>query len=152
MIKIRQASEEDIYLINYLEEHSFEECDRFSFKELKSYFYQSNGMCIIIEYNSLPAGYALAVKMTSKKATLVSICIDKKYQGKGIGKTLLFEIDNIIQQNGFTESVLETREINNKMINMCEKEGYVFLKKVIDYYPDAINGNKNAIKMIKRFI
>ena len=59
-----------------------------------------------------------------KRAYLYAFRIHKKYQGKGLGKFLLENVLNILQENGYSEFTVGVEDDNSKARYMYEKHGF----------------------------
>lgn len=90
-------------------------------------------------------GYAILMKIIDE-AELLNICIDKKFQGKGLGKKLLeFSIKTLKTQKIF----LEVRKSNIAAIKFYEQFGFVQMSKRKNYYK---NPTEDALIMQKETI
>ena len=148
MIIIRDASEGDLSIIKFLEDQAFIN-DAYDLEMLLTALLESKGMSIIAECDNIPAGYSIAIGMKDRKADIESICVDPKFQGKGIGSMLLSAIEQKMRDRGFIESVLEVREFNRSAISMYEKAGYSVSRKLLNYYTGKLDGSRNALRMKK---
>ena len=95
----------------------------------------------IIGYSFLMSGY--------EDSHLLNMCIDREYQGKGLGRKLLQYMENICIYNQSKEFILEVRESNPVAQNLYQSFGFKQVGIRKDYYK-TINGRENAIVMIKK--
>ena len=76
---------------------------------------------------------------------IMNIAVSTEYQGKGVGTTLLDEIENKYIEQKVVISYLEVRESNKKAQQIYKKRGYQYIKTVEKYY-----GDENGFIMSKK--
>jgi len=80
--------------------------------------------------------FELAKKVFEKdfsvtKFRLLSICVRKSYQSRGVGKTMLKHLEDILARNGCKEYGLSVKANNKSAIAFYEKNGFVLEKTYI---------------------
>ncbi|MCL4342235.1 MAG: GNAT family N-acetyltransferase [Candidatus Thermoplasmatota archaeon] len=96
------------------------------------------------------SGYVVACGISDSVCDVESIAVDPDFQGKGVGRDLLFAIEREMAARGFAVSVLEVREKNDKAISFYSKNGYSLAESVVNYYREHLKGSRNALRMTKR--
>ncbi|GGD22640.1 GNAT family N-acetyltransferase [Flavobacterium orientale] len=69
------------------------------------------------------AGF-VSYKVVHDYATIGLIAVSKAFQGKGIGKELLFKVENELVEKGINELRIPTQEENHQACGFYEKLGY----------------------------
>ncbi len=100
--------------------------------------------------NERLAGYVVAIGVSENVCDIESIAVDPEAQGKGVGVLLIKAIESEMAMRGFTVSVLEVREMNDKAISFYAKNGYQVSESVANYYREHLKGSRNAFRMTKK--
>jgi len=91
------------------------------------------------------AGFAIT-QMVLDEATLFNIAIDPAFQRQGLGRALLENIIQTLEQRGVVTLWLEVRASNSKAIALYESLGFNEVSVRRNYYP-AAQGREDAIMM-----
>lgn len=91
------------------------------------------------------AGFAIT-QIVLDEATLFNIAIDPAFQRQGLGRTLLEEVIQQLEQKDVFTLWLEVRASNAKAIALYESLGFNELSVRRNYYP-AAQGREDAIMM-----
>jgi ribosomal protein S18 acetylase RimI-like enzyme len=62
------------------------------------------------------------------------LCVNPDFQGQGISKLLVKEIENFAREKGYTSIRLDTQTANEKAMNLYESQGYE--KRGEFYFPE----------------
>lgn len=100
---------------------------------------------LVVECENRVVGYGIAVIEPGKTGHIVSIAIDPKYRGLGLGKALMKELEGKLKTYGAMKVKLEVSVNNNIAINLYKSLGYKITKRMSRYYPDG----SDAYVMIK---
>ena len=101
---------------------------------------------VYIENNKL-LGY-ISTSFDGDVIEILNFCVDKNYQGKGIGKKLLAYVLSILYSKGAKSSILEVRESNIKAISLYKKMGYKEISIRKNYYSNGENAKVLEFKFI----
>jgi ribosomal-protein-alanine N-acetyltransferase len=100
--------------------------------------------CLVISAADAILGYAVASTLLDQ-AEVLNICINPKYQGRGLGSQLLSHL--LKQLPDVIEVVyLEVRVSNFRAIHLYQNYGFVAVGERRDYYPTEF-GREDAILM-----
>lgn len=112
---------DNIFPINISEKINLKEYSHKLFKFAKTYKVFMNSECI---------GFiSFYINENSKISYLTLLAIEKKFQGKGIGKMLIKLFEQISIENKMEIMELEVFNENKKAIKFYEKNGFNFFKK-----------------------
>lgn len=92
---------------------------------------------LVAEYNGRVIGYVMAYLRPDLEGHIMSIAVDPKYRGKGVGSALLSEVIERLAARGAKWIGLEVRVSNQNAINLYERFGFKRIKRVIGYYSDG---------------
>lgn len=106
--------------------------------------------CWVLEEASKLYGH-LVLSTGAKEAHILNLCVYPDYQGKGLGKKILFEAELIAKQRDAETCFLEVRPSNKAGLHLYRSKGYNEIGIRNDYYPDH-NGREDAIVMAKHFV
>lgn len=99
------------------------------------------GYCYL--YNNNIIGYLLYIKKNDK-IIIAQICVEEKYQNKGICKILL----EIFFKNTIGDIYLHVRKTNLKALHIYKKYGFEEIEEIENYY-SYTSKNDNALYMNK---
>ena len=135
LVTIRPARLFDIGEIMRIERESFREAYP---RGLFLVFLENNPETFLVaEYNGKVIGYVMAYLRPDLEGHIMSIAVDERYRGNGIGSALLTEaIDRLIAR-GARYIGLEVRVSNEKAIKLYERFGFRKVKRIIGYYSDG---------------
>lgn len=75
----------------------------------------------VVEKNGYVGGWAAREALDEN---ITDFWIDPDYQGQGLGKALLAEVEKAIVRQGFRKASLETHARNREAVDFFEKHGY----------------------------
>lgn len=101
--------------------------------------------CQVLDTDYGIGGFTV-VSTVADEATLLNIAVAPQCQGEGLGKLLLQECLEAIQQQQITQCFLEVRSSNCRAINLYHRSGFVSAGERRNYYP-AATGREDAIVM-----
>jgi ribosomal-protein-alanine N-acetyltransferase len=101
--------------------------------------------CWACELDGALMGYAIMM-MVLDEAHLLNVSIAKKFQGRGLGSSLLDYLIEVARGHGGQTMFLEVRPSNKAAIGLYEKFGFNEFSVRKGYYP-AANGREDAILM-----
>ena len=103
--------------------------------DILRYVDDKNILMLVLQDGEMIIGYSI-IRLSIDEAEIDEIGIDKNYQGKGYGKTLLKEVEHQLYQRGIKRVLLEVREKNLTAISLYKKSGYQIYKRREKYYLD----------------
>lgn len=127
---IRQATFSDKNALNQLQESCFDEKTRENFDYVLN---DKNYLFLVAESNKQMMGY-IGVSISFESSDLLTICVDKSYRGKGIAKSLVFSMIEILKGKNVEHILLEVNENNTNAIKLYEKIGFDIISKRKNYY------------------
>lgn len=146
---VRRGSINDIDEIRGVENRAFGE-HAYDYPALKYMLGTANSITAVATIDGMIVGYATVFfRKNSRIAHLESIAVDPDYQGHGIGKVLMTEVDRISVEMKCTKIVLETFERNSAALRLYGLSGYSIKEVVPNYYRIPYQGSKNAIRLEK---
>ncbi len=92
---------------------------------------------IVIECEGKVVGYGIAIIEPGRVGHIISIAIDPKYRGLGLGKALMKELERRLRSYGVNTVKLEVSVNNHIAINLYKSLGYKVVKRISGYYPDG---------------
>ncbi|HKZ94363.1 MAG TPA: ribosomal protein S18-alanine N-acetyltransferase [Candidatus Bathyarchaeia archaeon] len=81
-----------------------------------------------------------------KAGHIVTIDVAVAYRRKGLGLTLLKEMENVLKKRGVKTIYLEVRVDNQAALKLYHKQGYVRTKSLKHYYSAGVHG----LRMVKQ--
>ncbi len=106
-----------------------------------------NYSCWVFEKSEQFAGH-LVLSTSVGEAHILNLCIYPKEQGKGWGRKLLAEAEQIAKKHQAETCFLEVRPSNIAGIQLYQTAGYNEIGLRKNYYP-AIKGREDAVVMAK---
>ena len=140
---VRKMTEQDLDEIMLIEQESFSlPWSRESYLgELKNKF--SN--YLVCDYEGKVAAY-VGVWVVFEEAHITNVAVGKKYRSRGMGKSLMLEVEKLVRQKGAQTILLEVRPSNEVAIRMYLELGYIPTGLRKAYYSD---NQEDAILMTK---
>ncbi|MBU0984607.1 MAG: peptidase C39 family protein [candidate division Zixibacteria bacterium] len=139
---IRLATQRDLDALLHLEMVAFES-DRFTKDQINYLLTESRATSFVMESGSTVVGAAcLLWRKSHHAARLYNIAIDPAYQGQRLGLKLLKECEAEAARRDCKKMTLEVRQDNQGGIRFYERQGYVFVRSMLDYYSDGMTGIK----------
>jgi len=102
---------------------------------------------VVEQFGSL-AGWAAREKLDE---LITDFWIDPHYQGQGLGRALLAEIEAEIVHQGFDTARVETHARNNEAVGFFEKNGYSINWLSVAYSP-KIDRDVQSVGMSKQLV
>ncbi|MVS99095.1 ribosomal protein S18-alanine N-acetyltransferase [Devosia marina] len=94
------------------------------------------------------AGFAL-IRIAADEAELLTIAVDPKWRGKGVGRALLDAVFADLMLSPARRMFLEVDEQNNPAIKLYEKLGFAAISKRKGYYPRPDGSAATALVMAR---
>lgn len=134
-VQFEKFSPLDLNEIVKIEEASFP-IDAYSKKRIKSIYKNNPESFIIAKIAGRPVGYILT-SVKNGWLSIDSIAVDKKHQGAGIGKMLMFFTFEKYKKKGIEKVVLEVRTTNKKAVAFYNGLGFKVAGTIDKYYLDG---------------
>ena len=140
-IQIRFSSVTDSFFIRDLSAKAFKPFGEYGDVVLKWHL-SGNSITIIASQEEIPLGFAMVSKPFSRydmnnSAELLSIAIESAWQGKGIGKLLLKEIEKVSTKAGIITVFLHTAVDNRNARKLFSDSGYGNWQIKKNFYPEG---------------
>jgi ribosomal-protein-alanine N-acetyltransferase len=146
---VRRGSIDDIDEITGVENRAFGK-HAYDYPALRYMLGIANSITAVCTIDGRIVAYATVFfRKNSRISHLESIAVDPNYQGLGIGKILMREVEKISIEMNCTKIVLETFEKNVSALKLYTSSGYSIKEVVPDYYHIPYDGSKNAIRFEK---
>lgn len=147
-IKIREYKSSDLEGMQKLEQICFPQGQAFDRQTLLHLINDFNSitLCTVSEYDEL-LGFLIFSEIGLDVWELMTIEINPKAQGIGLGFKLLAEGMSIIEKRDPRKVLLHVSTLNEKAINMYRKFGFNIVKSVRNYY----NIGQSAYLMHKEY-
>ncbi|MGY0288382.1 MAG: ribosomal protein S18-alanine N-acetyltransferase [Candidatus Methanodesulfokora washburnensis] len=144
-MNFRRARLEDLDEIMRIEELCFKPSERFSRETYESLLSRKEVAFIVAEIDGRIVGF-VAAEARGLKGYVYTINVHPEYQGKGIGKALMKEMETRMRDVGVRIMELEVRVDNKKAVKMYESLGY----STVFFLPSYYGPGKNGYLMRKR--
>lgn len=102
----------------------------------------------VIEHAGHVAGWAAREHLDE---LISDFWIDPHYQGQGLGRTLLGEVEAEIRHQGFDSARIETHAQNSEAIGFFEKQGYAINWLSVTYSP-KIDRDVQSVGLSKQLV
>ncbi len=137
-VKIRKAKLSDLSQLVEVENLCFD-YDQLSRRSFHWMIKHAHSIFLVLEYRSQVVGYGLVlINKGTSLARLYSICTLKEFQGLGLGKKLLLELeDKASQDEDCAYLRLEVKSNNTGAIGLYKNLGYVKFTQKENYYDDG---------------
>jgi ribosomal-protein-alanine N-acetyltransferase len=99
--------------------------------------------CWVLNLDQQVIGYGV-MSVVVDESHILNICVDPKWQGKGLGIKLLRRLLKLARQHGAETAFLEVRIGNKAAIGLYEKLGFVEIGQRRGYYPDRNQTREDA--------
>ena|SRR5665647_123850 len=130
---IREAALEDLDDLMRIEAESFQE-ERFSRKLLEMFVNEEEFETLVCEIDGAVVGYSAAYTEPGVKSRVLSLAVEKRLRGKGIGRLLMQDIERRAKTLRSAAVTLEVRVTNVVAVNLYMEEGYRIRGTLVDYY------------------
>ena len=147
-VKIETATIKLLDQLFQIEEQCFDQ-EAFSKHQIAYLLTDYNTIAFVAKVNEVIAGFIIAqveVEENTEFGHIITINVVRNFRRKGIGKSLLQEIETLLKQKGIEESRLEVREDNHTAIKLYQTLGYKTIGKLENYY-----GKKHGVYLLKTF-
>lgn len=99
--------------------------------------------CRVAELEGETAGYGI-MSSGAGEAHILNVCVARRFQRRGLGRTLMLHMIDEAEQQGVETVFLEVRESNPVALSLYESLGFNQVGTRKDYYP-AEGGREDAI-------
>ena len=128
--------------------------DWLSFSYMHTRINKESGKCLLMtDGNSSPIGaiYAQAENLIngregSEKWVIIALGVDPEHTGKGVGTSLITELENVLRNNNVKKLFTFTNKDDTEVINFYLKNGYSDAGWVKDY---QYSENNSAVFLLK---
>ena len=140
-IQIRFSSTTDSFFIRDLSEKAFKPFGKYGDVVLKWHL-SGNSITVIACHDDQPLGFAMVSKPFSRydqdnSSELLAIAIETDWQGKGIGKLILREIEKAAFKTGIAIMFLHTAVENKNARKLFSDSGYRIWQIKKKFYPEG---------------
>jgi ribosomal protein S18 acetylase RimI-like enzyme len=137
-VSLRKARLKDLDQLEAVEQACFD-YDQISRRSFQWMIKHAHSLFLVLEYESKIIGYGLVLlKSGTALARLYSICTLQEYQGFGLARRLLAELEELAATGEDCAYMrLEVKESNKGAIKLYEKLGYFKFTRKEDYYPNG---------------
>lgn len=94
------------------------------------------------------AGFAL-IRLVADEAELLTIAVDPKWRGKGLGRALLEAVFDDLLRSPARRMFLEVSEENNAAIALYQRHGFARVGTRRGYYPKPDGSQATALVMAR---
>jgi ribosomal-protein-alanine acetyltransferase len=130
---IREVALVDLDDLMRIEEGSFQE-ERFSRELLEMFVKEEEFDTLVCEVEGEVIGYVAAYTEPEVKTRVLSLAVEKRCRGRGIGRGLMREIERRAKTLRSGSVTLEVRTTNLAAVNLYLEEGYRIRGTIADYY------------------
>lgn len=107
-----------------------------------------NHSCMVV-WQGQVLGYFMAM-LAVDEAHLLNIAVAPQWQGRGVARALLAQLDDWARHQGAASLWLEVRQSSQRARRIYERHGYVQVGVRPRYYPARGGGREAAILMSRR--
>jgi ribosomal protein S18 acetylase RimI-like enzyme len=144
-IEVREVISADLTQLIALEKRCFA-TDRLSKRSFSYWIKSTHRVFLVAECHGQIAAYGLVImRKGTRLARLYSIAVDQNIEGKGIGRLLLFALENNTVAAGKLFLRLEVEKTNQRAISLYQSMGY----KIFGDYEHYYENNGDAFRMQK---
>jgi ribosomal-protein-alanine N-acetyltransferase len=104
----------------------------------------------VVEVAGRVVAYAVVMR-SPDEFHLLNLSVDRPYQGRGLGRTLLARLIGEARSGGARGLLLEVRPSNLQAVRLYRGMGFKTIGVRKRYYPASGNGREDAVVMILRF-
>ena len=137
----RPAGIDDLAMIMHIEEkaHDFP----WSQTVMQQFLKKESCVWVLLNHQAM-IGHAV-IRVIAGEAELLTIAIDPKYQGNGLGRYLLQQVLQQMHEQKAQRFFLEVRESNQGALHLYQTFGFVEVGIREDYYPKLNGQRENAL-------
>jgi len=143
-LTLREFAPEDFEALYRIDQVCYEPEIAYSRRELRNYLRFPGADCFVAEDSGTLVGFCVTAHEGSR-GHIITIDVLGEYRRRGVGTSLLAEVERKLAQLGVRELSLETATDNNSAIAFWQKHGYRTRAIWKDYYP----GGRDAYAMTK---
>jgi ribosomal-protein-alanine acetyltransferase len=132
-----------------IEAECFEK-EAFTRKQIAQLLTEYNSVSLMTGMNGDIAGFVIGrmdVERDIRTGHILTLDVLPKYRRRGVGQTLLKEVEKIFKEKGAEACYLEVREGNAAALSLYEKLGYKKIGKLKNYY-----GNAHGVHLKKSLV
>jgi len=136
---IEKASIEHLDTLHEIEMKCFE-TEAFTKQQIAHLLTDSNSVSLVSKMESEIVGFVIGKIYTNKKpatAHILTIDVSPKHRQKGVGRSLLQEIEKTFKHKGIKICCLEARANNIEALGLYRKSGYKMVGRLEKYYGDV---------------
>ena len=100
--------------------------------------------CWVLTLNDNVIGYGV-MSVVIDESHILNLCIDPKWQRRGLGMKLMQRLLKIARQHGAETAFLEARVSNRAAIDLYETLGFVEVGRRRGYYPGEKGNREDAL-------
>jgi ribosomal-protein-alanine N-acetyltransferase len=151
-IKIRLSTINDSFFIRDLSAKAFKPFGEYG-DVVQKWGLSGSSITVIACHEELPVGFSMASKPFSRydlnnSSELLAIAVEAAWQGKGVGKLLLTEMERLAFEAGITTMFLHTAVENRNARKLFSDAGYRIWQIKKNFYPEG----QEACVMAKKLI
>ena len=138
-ITVEGASRKDLDQLYEIETECFRR-EAFTRKQIAQLLMDYNSISLLARCNGKAVGFIIgriSVEGEALAGHILTLDVLPAQRRKGIGCSLLQELESIFLQRNIRESYLEAREDNVDALRLYERMGYEKIRKLKGYYGDA---------------
>jgi len=147
-LTIREYRDEDFHRICEIDGICFPTGIAYSTEEMKSFVRSRRSITLVAEDKGLLVGFVIAAVEPGRFGHIITIDVLPAFQSKGIGSSLLAEVEGRLARQGVLAIYLETAVDNSPAIRFYEKHGYVVIRRLKGYYLQKLD----AFLMMKNLL
>lgn len=148
--EIRRITIGDLSRLIELELKCFNQYIAYTPKQLNYLVTRANSNCLAETISGLIRGFIIVLyKNRTKVAGIETLNVDPLFQGKGIGKKLLYAAERDMFNRGIERIRLEVSVGNTSAIKLYEKSGFRINKLLKNFYYYKHYNSHDAFQMIK---
>ncbi len=93
-------------------------------KNVHSIYTKNGGVFYVVDYGGKVIGMGALKRLSDKRAEIKRMRVELEHQGKGLGKKLLFLLEDKAAELGYTELQLDTSVKQEAAVHLYRKHGY----------------------------
>jgi ribosomal protein S18 acetylase RimI-like enzyme len=147
---IRRFTNDDFNHIISLEHRCFDQQTAYTPAQLRYLLHSARSTSLVESWNNTIRGFIIVLsRKRSSTACVETLNVDPIYQGRGIGKKLLYAAEENLVERGIDRLCLEVSTRNHPAIRLYEGIGFQKTSYLPLYYLYKHHGTRNAYRMMK---
>jgi ribosomal-protein-alanine N-acetyltransferase len=141
-ISIRHATANDLEKLYEIERECFT-VEAFTKEHIMALLQDADSVSLIAQLNDEIVGFIIGIIQRIrgvKIGHIYTIDVAIKHRRKGVGIELLKELEQIFSEKGVKVCYLETRLTNIAALELYQKQGYVAIERLNNYYFKGVHG------------